>query len=181
MRTRGIAKSIRGYRRIHKYSGLVLAILLTISAITGILLGWKKQVDLLQPPTQKGITTDPTQYASVESMMERSVEAVDSLGLTFDNLDRLESRATKGIAKAVFDSGNWEVQLDASTLEVLSVAKRHSDWIEQLHDGSIISEAFKVTSMNVLGWGILLLIASGVWLWYGPRKIRNLKHRQGNM
>lgn len=175
MGTRGIAKSIRGYRKIHKYAGLILALLLTISAITGILLGWKKQVDLLQPPTQKGISTDASNYASVEEMMVVAGQAVDSLGLSVANLDRLEYRATKGIAKAVFDTGNWEVQIDATNLNVLSVAKRHSDWIEQLHDGSIISEVFKVTSMNLLGLGLLLLMFSGLWLWYGPRKIRKMK------
>lgn len=175
MATRDTAMSVRGYRKVHKYAGLALALLLTISSITGILLAWKKQIDLLQPPTQKGVNLDPDQYAPVDEMMLRAVEAVDSLGLDFDNLDRLEYRATKGIAKAIFDTGNWEVQLDATNLEVLSVAKRHSDWIEHLHDGSIISEMFKVTSMNLLGWGILLLIASGLWLWYGPKKIRKAK------
>lgn len=140
-----------------------------------MVLAWKKQSDLIQPPTLKGETLDASQFAPVEEMMLQAAKAVDSLGLTQANLDRLEYRATKGIAKAIFDSGNWEVQIDAKTLEVLSVAKRHSDWIEQLHDGSIISEAFKVTSMNILGLGLLFLICSGLWLWYGPKKIRKLK------
>ncbi len=179
MGTRGIAKSVRSYRRIHRYIGLFLGILMLISAVTGILLGWKKQVDVLQPPTQKGISLDASKYASVEEMMQTAALAVDSLGLGIENLDRLEYRATKGIAKAVFDTGSWEVQLDATTLEVLSIGKRNSDWIEQLHDGSIISEGFKVTSMNLLGIGMLFLILSGFWLWYGPKKIKAIKFRKG--
>lgn len=178
MGTRGIAKSVRSYRRIHRYFGLFLAVFILISAVTGILLGWKKQVDILQPPTLKGISLDATEYVSVDEMMKAAAMAVDSLGLTIENLDRLEYRATKGIAKAIFDTGSWEVQLDATTLEVLSIGKRNSDWIEQLHDGSIISEGFKLTSMNILGFGLLFLIITGLWLWYGPKKIRSIKHNQ---
>lgn len=176
MSSRKVAKSVRSYRSLHKYIGLSLCLLMIISAVTGVLLAWKKQSDVIQPPTLKGETLDASSYASVEEMMNQAALAVDSLGLSIDNLDRLEYRATKGIAKAVFDTGNWEVQLDAKSLKVLSVAKRHSDWIEQLHDGSIISETFKITSMNLLGLGLLFLVGSGLWLWYGPKKIRRLKN-----
>lgn len=175
MSTRSIAKSIRGYRKIHRYLGLTISLLLVISAITGILLAWKKDVELIQPPTQKGQQTAYNQYQSVEALAEVSVLAVDSLGLNGSNIDRIEYRPTKGIAKVIFDTGSWEVQVDATNLEVLSVAKRHSDWIESLHDGSIISDFFKLISMNFLGLGLLLLIATGLFLWWGPKKIRSLK------
>jgi len=62
---------------------------------------------------------------------------------------------------------------------VLSIDKRYSDWIESLHDGSIISDGFKLVSMNFLGMGLLFLIFTGLWLWYGPRRIR-IKKRVKN-
>ena len=177
MKTVSLAKSIRGYRKIHKYIGLVLGVIIFISAITGILLAWKKNVALLQPPTQEGVTVDVAAYKPVEELAAKALVAVDSLGLTANNFDKIEYRPTKGIAKVIFDTGSWEVQVDATNLEVLSVAKRHSDWIEHLHDGSIISETFKVVSMNVLGLGLLVLLISGLWLWYGPKKIKKLKKK----
>ena len=173
--TSKIAKSVRGYRKWHKYLGLSLAVFLLISAITGILLAWKKDFDVLQPPTQKGVTKEIAQWQPVEALAEVAVAAADSLGLTAANLDRIEYRPTKGIAKVIFDTGSWEVQVDATSLEVLSVAKRHSDWIEHLHDGSIISDGFKLLSMNYLGIGLLILLVTGIWLWLGPRRIRKLK------
>jgi len=175
MSTRSVAKSVRGYRKIHRYLGLTIAVLLIISAITGILLGWKKDVDLLQPPTQKGEQLDYALYQPVESLANVAAQAVDSLGLNRTNIDRVEYRPTKGIAKVIFDTGSWEVQVDATNLKVLSVAKRHSDWIESLHDGSIISDLFKLVSMNFLGFGLLFLIVTGIWLWWGPKKIRAIK------
>ena len=92
MGTRTIAKSIRGYRKIHRYLGLGIALLLVISAITGILLAWKKDVDILQPPTQKGEQLAIGAYESVESLAKVAVTAVDSLQLTASNVDRIEYR-----------------------------------------------------------------------------------------
>lgn len=173
--TSKLAKSVRNYRKWHRYFGLSIALFLLISALTGILLAWKKNVEVLQPPTQKGSTMDLLEWRPVEELAGKALMAVDSLGLGADNFDRIEYRPTKGIAKVIFDTGSWEVQIDATSLEVLSVAKRHSDWIEHLHDGSIISETFKLISMNILGVGLIILLVTGFWLWWGPRRIRKLK------
>ena len=55
---------LRRYRVYHKYIGIVLAILLFISAVTGFLLGWKKNVDIIQPPTKKGQSKDMQDWKS---------------------------------------------------------------------------------------------------------------------
>ncbi len=170
-----LSKTVRGYRVWHRYFSISIALLVIISAITGILLAWKKDFDVLQPPTQKGISLNASEWKSVEELSAAAIAAVDSLGLTSANIDRIEYRPTKGIAKVIFDTGSWEAQLDATSLEVLSVAKRNSDWIESIHDGTIISEFFKLISMNALGIGLLVLVFSGLWLWFGPKKIRRLK------
>lgn len=170
-----ISKSVRSYRLWHRYFGIGLSMLVFISAVTGVFLGWKKNFDILQPPTQTGISLDMNDWKSAEELAYAALTAVDSLGLTKENIDRIEYRPTKGIAKVIFDTGSWEAQVDATSLKVFSVAKRNSDWIEKIHDGSIISELFKVISMNVLGIGLLVLIFSGLWLWFGPKKIRKLK------
>lgn len=177
MSTQKTVKSVRNFRKIHKWIGIILALFLLLSALTGFLLGWKKNVDLLQPPTQSGVDKALASYRPVEDLAAVSLQAVDSLGLTADNFDRIEYRPTKGIAKVIFDTGSWEVQVDATNLEVLSVAKRHSDWIEQIHDGSIISDLFKLISMNILGLGLVFLCVTGLWLWYGPKRIRSLKSK----
>ena len=137
----------------------------------------EKEFRLPTASNPKGDILDLLAYKSVKELADVAVLAVDSLGLTHDNLDRVEYRPTKGVAKVIFNTGNWEVQVDASTLDVLSVAKRHSDWIEHIHDGSIVSDIFKLISMNFLGFGLIVLLLSGLWLWYGPKRIRFLKKR----
>ena len=177
MQLKKYVKSLRDFRKFHRYTGLLLAVLLLISAVTGILLSLKKDVDLIQPPTIKGVNKDLSTWKSVSELSNLATTEFykahpDQQG---NIIDRLDVRPSKGMVKVLFEEGNWEVQIDGTTGEVLSIAKRYSDWIESLHDGSIISDGFKLLSMNVLGIGVLILIASGVWLWYGPKKIRALK------
>ena len=162
---------------MHRLLGVTLAFLLMISAITGVLLSIKKEVPILQPPTAAG--------SSLEMSDWKSFSEIESLALTAfhsahpnqkgNSIDRFDARPSKGIVKILFKDGYWEVQIDPVSGEVKSIAKRHSDWIEALHDGSIINDLFKIISMNFLGFGLLALITTGLWLWYGPKKIRKKK------
>ncbi|GGG21499.1 hypothetical protein GCM10011323_26780 [Pontibacter amylolyticus] len=175
-KVRTLADRLRNFRTYHRYLGLFMGVFILISSVTGILLGWKKDVDLLQPPTQKGASTDLQQWLPLAELSARSLAGLDSAQAINNNpIDRIEARLDKGIVKTIFKEGSWEVQLDASTGKVLSVARRHSDWIEKIHDGSIISDLFKLISMNVLGLGLLILSVTGFFLWFYPRQIRKIK------
>jgi uncharacterized iron-regulated membrane protein len=174
-----ISKSTRRWRRLHQYLGISLAILLLISAVTGLLLGWKKDVAFLQPPTQKGQSPELSHWMTMQTLSDKAGQAMQN----YDSsavLDRIDVRPDKGILKFQYVPGYWEVQVDGTTGEILSVEKRYSDLIEQIHDGSIIHDFFKLISMNILGIGLTLMILSGFWLWYGPRKIRKIKHTKGS-
>ncbi len=170
-------KSLRKFRVWHRLLGLSLSLLVVVSAITGIFLALKKDIPAIQPSTQKGISKDLHQWLpmyKLDSLAQLALIAKDSSQK--DNLvNRIDVRPSKGIAKVIFKKGYWEVQLDGVSGEVKSVERRHSDWIEALHDGSIIGDLFKLISMNFLGIGLTLLVGSGLWLWYGPKKIRRLK------
>ncbi|MFD2514358.1 PepSY domain-containing protein [Pontibacter locisalis] len=174
----GLASTLRNYRTYHRYTGLVIGLFVLISSMTGILLGWKKDVELLQPPVVKGKTTNLKEWVSVADLAEAAYAGLDSAeNITNNPIDRIEARPDKGMVKVLFTEGYWEVQVDGSTGKVLSVARRHSDWIEQIHDGSIISDLFKLVSMNVLGIGLLILSFTGFTLWFFPRRIRKLKNQ----
>lgn len=175
-----ITTTLRTFRKYHKVLGITLAILLTISALTGILLALKKNVDLIQPPTQKGTSNVLNDWKPVAELALLAKDAlVTAQPAEIDNeVDRMDVRPSKGIVKVLFKKGWWEVQVDGSTGEIRSIAKRHSDWIEALHDGSIVSDGFKLLSMNVLGWGLLVMVITGLWLWYGPRRVRYLRRRR---
>ena len=178
-RLKAYVDSLRKFRVWHRYLGVGLAVFLLVSAVTGLLLGWKKDAAWIQPPTQRGSVKTLADWLPLDTL---AVAAQRGLILAQpdqkDNpVDRLDVRPGKGIVKVLFEEDNWEVQVDGGTAAVRSVAKRHSDWIESLHDGSIISSGFKLISMNVLGIGLTVMIATGIWLWYGPKVVRRLKRR----
>jgi len=164
----------------HKYFGLSLAIVLLISALTGVFLAWKKDVNWIQPPTQKGASKELQDWKPIAELAELAQAAFDEAHpqLKGNGLDRIDVRPSKGIAKVLFEKGWWEVQIDGSTGEILSIAKRHSDWIEKLHDGSIVGDLFKLITMNGLGLGLIVLMITGMWLWYGPKLYRKLKRNR---
>jgi uncharacterized iron-regulated membrane protein len=170
-----LVKLLRKFRSIHKLIGVSISLFILVTALTGILLGWKKNADILQPQTFKGVSSDIAQWQSFQAISRAAVHAMDSLHHSGNVVDRRDVRPDNGIIKVMFKKGYWEVQVDGVSARVLSVAQRHSDWIEHLHDGSLVSDFFKLIYTNVLGIGLLTLAVSGVWLWYGPRVIRRKK------
>ena len=180
MKLKTLIKSLRDFRVFHRWMGLTLALLLMISAVTGVLLALKKEVEIIQPPTQRGVSENLAEWKSLDEIRAIAEKALhENYPEQKENfVDRMDARPSKGIVKVLFEAGNWEVQVDGKSGEVKSVEKRYSDWIESLHDGSIISDGFKLFSMNFLGIGLLFLIGTGVWLWYGPRRVRMKKRKK---
>jgi uncharacterized iron-regulated membrane protein len=170
-----LVKQLRQFRSLHKWIGISLAFFILISSITGVLLGWKKNVELLQPATHEGASTSLNEWISFDRVAKVAQQALDSVTKETIEIDRMDVRPDKGIIKVTFKKGYWEIQVDGATGKVLSVAKRHADWIEHIHDGSIISEFVKVVYTNIIGLGLSILALSGVFLWYGPKAVRKMK------
>jgi uncharacterized iron-regulated membrane protein len=172
-------KSLRLYRRIHKWIGIPLILFFLVIGITSILLAWKKKAELL-PPTLKTKVEEGTWILPSE-MVRIGEDEMRKLGEDFE-VDRIDIRPEKGIAKVTFKTHFTEVQLDGYSGEVLSIETRHSDWIEKVHDGSIIDfyfqgdEGAKLTYSTLTALGLIFLGLSGFFMWYYPKLIRKLKN-----
>jgi len=185
--TKEIAKSTRIYRKIHKWIGSFLFVFFFIISVTGLLLGWKKHSGgIILPKTENGISNDLKTWLSYDSLNTLAIQTLrDSLpGDLSIVLDRIDARPEKGIVKFVFKDHYTEIQLDASTGKTLSVNKRTSDIIEQIHDGSILDFAFstgngqvKLGYTTLTGLSLLFLTITGFFLWLNPIRIRNQKHK----
>jgi hypothetical protein len=171
-------KSLRWIRNLHKWLGLPLILFFFLIGITSILLAWKKKAELL-PPTLKTEVENGTWILPSE-MVRIGEEEMRKLGWD-PEVDRIDIRPDKGVAKVTFKTHFTEVQLDGLTGKVLSIETRHSDWIEKLHDGSIVDfylggdEATKLTYSTLTSLGLILMSLSGFYLWYYPKLIRRLK------
>ncbi|MEJ2005854.1 MAG: hypothetical protein P8X57_13055 [Cyclobacteriaceae bacterium] len=60
---------------------------------------------------------------------------------------------------------------------------RRSDFIENLHDGSIVDNIanipggyFKLFYTTLTGLALLTFTITGFWLWYGPKHMRKIPH-----
>ena len=173
------AKLLRVVRKIHRWTGASLFVIFLFVSITGLLLWWKKDSKgYLLPDTQKGISTDAKDWLPLANLQDRALYLIDSLHPELDNsIDRLDVRPGKGIVKFTFEDHYYELQLDLSTCQLLSFAKRRSDLIEQIHDGTIVdrqlgSGFFKLLYTTVAGLALLVFTVTGFWLWYGPKRMR---------
>lgn len=164
-------------RRIHYWLTLLVAIPLLIVVSTGLMLQVKKQWTWVQPPEKKGSGKVPA--ISFEEMLKRVQSHQGFEEFQWQDVQRIDVRPSKGITKLLL-RGDWEMQLDSISGEILQVAIRRSDWIESLHDGSyFLGDYTKLGLFLPAAVGLLLMLLSGVWLFWHPiaakRKKRKLK------
>ena len=83
------------------------------------------------------------------------------------------------MVKFVFIDHYWGIQLDGATGDLLHIERRRSDFIENVHDGSILDYVFstdgewlKLGYTTIMGSALLVFTVTGFWLWYGPRRFR---------
>ena len=179
------AKILRLFRKVHRALGAVLFIFFFVMAGSGIFLGWKNNSNgLILPKSQSGISTNLENWLSIDSLHKKATFILkDSISPSISiELNRIDIRKNKGMVKFVFQDHLWEVQLDGSTGELLQLKKRNSDFIESIHDGSILDSIantsqsqIKLIYTNIMGFALLLFTITGFWLWYGPKKLKKRK------
>jgi len=178
------AKTLRIFRKVHRTTGALLFIFFFVVSITGLLLGWKKNSGgVILSKTYEGTSADLKDWLTVDSLHKNAVQIFrDSISKTLSvELDRIDIRQDKGAVKFVFTDGFWGVQLDGATGKLLHIERRRSDYIEKVHDGSILDYYFntsgwiKLIYTTVMGVALLIFTVTGFWLWYGPKRMRR-KH-----
>lgn len=156
-------KTQKLFRKIHHWGSFLIAVPLLIMIGTGILLMVKKEVEWIQPPSQKGVERSIVPMASMQDLFD-AARTVESAGFTsWDQLERADLKPGKGIIKFV-SASNWEVQIDTHTAQVLKVAQRRSDIIESIHDGSYFAKWMKLGLFLPAGIVLFILWLTGVYL-----------------
>ena len=181
------AKILRTFRKVHRLCGAFLFIFFFLISITGLLLGWKKHSgDLLLAKTRTGTSANPIEWLPIATLQDKATKYFeDSVSSTLSpEIDRIDFRPEKGIAKIIFKDHYHSLQLDVSTGEILNTEKRWSDLIEHIHDGSVVdltlgwsSGTFKLLYTSITGLALLTFTVTGFWLWYGPKVMRRQKNR----
>ena len=164
-------------RQIHLWGSLVIFIPVVIVIGSGLLLQVKKELEWVQPPTQK---TSVSQPSITFPEILRSIKQVPELQVTsWEQVDRLDVRPGKGVIKVLGKNG-WEAQINPQSGEVLQVAYRRSDTIEAIHDGSWFFEGAKLWVFLPVAIVLFFLWMTGLVMLYTTLKSKYLKkhHRQ---
>lgn len=167
----------RLFRQVHYWLSLAVLLPAGIMFFAGIFLMLKKEIDWIQPPTERGVVEDQIPTASFEQMLA-AARTHSEAGITqWSDIDRIDLRVDKGIAKLRAKSG-WEVQVDTRTAEVLHVAYRRSDLIETIHDGSFFSEEVKLYLFLPTGILLIIMWGTGIYLFLLPRLAKRKKAKR---
>ncbi len=175
------ARTIRIFRKIHRMTGATLFMFFFIVATTGFFLGWKKNTgDLLGSKTYEGTSTELKDWLPLAELHAKAVGVLkDSLSTEYlFELDRIDVRKNKGSIKFIFD-GYYGIQLDGATGTILHFDRRRADFIENIHDASILDiylntgGYIKLVYTTVMSLALLLFTITGFWLWYGPKRMRS--------
>lgn len=177
------AAILRIARKIHRTTGAFLFTFFFLVAITGLLLGWKKHTGgVILADTAKGKSAKPEDWLPFDVLRVKAQDAFrERISAELSpEIDRIDVRPGRGIAKVIFVEDYWGIQLDLTTGETLSVERRRSDFIENVHDGVILdnlfgtsSEQIKLVYTSVMGVALLTFTITGFWLWFGPKQFRN--------
>ncbi|PTM06964.1 MAG: peptidase [Bacteroidetes bacterium] len=178
-RTKTLAKQSRWYRKLHRFIAIPLVAFMFLVGVTGLLITWKDQLQF-KPKTQESIANNRT-LISLDIIKNNAIKHIENLNLS-PEINRIDYRPDKGIAKVRFENHFTELQVDCYSGEIVSVKQRTADLIEMIHDGSIIDYLFKNQSTPIkllyssaTSLGLMLLSFSGFMLWLKPKKIKYIK------
>lgn len=176
------AKALRRFRKIHRTAGSFLFFFFLFVSVTGLLLGWKKNSGgLILPKSYKGTSSDLKEWLPIDSLHKTACRILhDSVSKNLSlELERIDIRKDLGMVKFVFADNYKGIQLDGATGKLLHIENRRSDFIENIHDGSILdyyfgttNEQIKLIYTSIMGLSLLTFSVTGFWLWYGPKRMR---------
>ncbi len=165
-------------RDVHKWSGLILSIVILHVSVTGILLLFKEELGF-QPETHKGEKAEMSEFVSIEKVITTGLAQGFEDLKTFDDIDRIDLRPSKNVGKLWTNEGR-EIQIELSTGKVLNVGYRGDKLLENLHDGSYFGTWVKYIVVTGSGVALILLTLSGFYIWAYPaiKRAKSKKRKQ---
>lgn len=165
----------RTLRLIHYWLTAFTLVTVAMVAITGVLLSLKKDFDVLQPPTAAasapGLPATP-----LDRLLEGIAAEPGRDALDWRDVDRIDVRPGDGLAKVILND-RTEYQVDLNTLEVLQTGYRTSDFLETLHDFSILGDWGKYLLSLPTGIALLVLWGTGAYMFIKPMLVKRRKRR----
>jgi uncharacterized iron-regulated membrane protein len=168
-------KTAKWNRKLHRWGAVVVALPLIVILVTGVILQLKKSSGWIQPPSQTGLAGELT--IGFDRILEVARSVPEAEVETWDDIDRLDVRPSKGMVK-VRCRNRREIQIDTATGEILQVALRRSDLIESIHDGSFFHEGARLWVFLPAALVLTGLWFTGLYLFVRPYLVRRRNRAQ---
>ena len=165
-------------RTIHNWLSIFIAMPVLLLIISGLFLQVKKDFDWIQPSSVRGESSG-TPTVTHEQLLAAATSTEHTMGLAWADFDRIDYKNDRGMVKFITVEG-WEVQVDTTNAEVLSVASRQSDFFEKLHDGSYFGDFVKYYITLPTGIILFILWITGLYMFIYPyvKKASNKKAKK---
>lgn len=151
---------IFGWRRLHRLIALIILLPLIIVSVTGVVLLYRNQFESLQPSIVKSEPVEGSQLLSFESITEEFGK---------DKIEQIIYRPGKN-SMVIRLSDDTEVQIHPQTGDVLKTAKRRTNFLIELHQGSWMGAFGQLGVHFITGLGLIFLIISGIIIYPFKRK-----------
>lgn len=157
-----MSKAVKLYqisRKVHKWAGLILSVVFMFVALTGLLLIFYTPLGL-GTPLKTGTKADLSQSVTIDKV----VSTTTSQGLpgvtSIEDIFRIEWTPSENVYRVRL-ANNQEVQIDASTGEVLSTKPDYTGLLISLHDGYFFGNWYRYSALTLAGVSLILLSFSG--------------------
>lgn len=161
-------KPFKFFWNTHKWTGIVLGLILVNLAVTGFFLLAKKDYAWIQPPNQQAASGNFEDCLSIRELLDAVLAEKHPDLLTEDDIARIDFRPSERLHKVKSKHNYSEIQICAITGEVLSAGVRNSDWLERLHDGSLFGGWVHGWVMPLVACALLFMVVSGYYIWLAP-------------
>lgn len=139
-------------RRWHRWLSVIIALPLAVVVVSGLVLQWRGKVEWIQPATVRA------QKLPVPLLTPEEVQRKVS-----GDIDQIIYRPAKN-ALAVRLATGEEVQLHPQTGAVLKRGPRRTNWLIELHQGSLFGAWAQYGLYVFTAWGLLFLLGSGLFI-----------------
>lgn len=172
--------------QVHKWIGLILAILIIPLCFTGAALVWDEALDHSLNPqryaTSGAQTLDPQRYVDAARAVLGPEDRVSTITLPAGDGPVLVAATPAGAKPQAGPPSRVTVYLDPPTARVLDKASNNAGLIRVMHQihGSLMVPIWGRTIVGWIGVAMLFSCFTGIWLWWPTvgRWVRGLRWKR---
>ena len=156
--------------QVHKWIGLILAILIIPLSLTGSALVWDEALDHGLNPQRYAVSgatvIDPARYVAAAKTVLNRDDAIVSIALPGGDGPVIVTASAPG--KAISGPPRMMVYLDPPTARVLDMASNRTGLLRLFHmiHGSLMLPGAGRAIVGWLGVAMMLSCFTGLWLWW---------------